>query len=71
MADLGDEESKIDSGHVDVTRFPTYEDYLDSQITAHDRFYLEVRSRAPWRPTPPPWRSPAWPCAFCSRFPAG
>ena len=30
-----------------VTQFNTYEDYLDSQITDEDLYYLEVRSAAP------------------------
>lgn len=29
-----------------VTQFNTYEDYLDSQITDEDLYYLEVRSAA-------------------------
>lgn len=28
--------------YVDLSQFATYEDYLDSQITDVDRFYLEV-----------------------------
>lgn len=30
-----------------VTQFNTYEDFLDSQITTVDLFYLEVRATAP------------------------
>lgn len=32
---------------VDIHKFATYEDYLDSQITEQDKFYLEVRSAPP------------------------
>lgn len=30
-----------------VTQFNTYEDFLDSQITTVDLYYLEVRAAAP------------------------
>lgn len=30
-----------------VTQFNTYEDFLDSQITTVDLYYLEVRARRP------------------------
>lgn len=33
------------TGENGVTEFTTYEDYLDSQITPIDLFYLEVNSR--------------------------
>jgi hypothetical protein len=38
------EETEVANGLGDngVTEFATYEDYLDSQITAVDLFYLEV-----------------------------
>lgn len=31
---------------IDIHKFATYEDYLDSQITEQDKFYLEVRPRS-------------------------
>lgn len=37
-----------------VTQFNTYEDFLDSQITTVDLYYLEVRAAA--RQSPPPSR---------------
>lgn len=40
-----------------VTQFNTYEDFLDSQITTVDLYYLEVRVAAPQRGPPP---SPAF-----------
>ena len=36
------EEGEINVGDSAVTEFATYEDYLDSQITPIDLFYLEV-----------------------------
>ena len=32
-----------------VTEFATYEDFLDSQITPLDLYYLEVLTRDPFR----------------------
>lgn len=42
-----------------VTQFNTYEDFLDSQITTVDLYYLEVSAGRPWGPRRglvAPWR---------------
>lgn len=42
-----------------VTQFNTYEDFLDSQITTIDLYYLEVSARSPDEPrrgSVAPWR---------------
>lgn len=42
-----------------VTQFNTYEDFLDSQITTIDLYYLEVSARSPGEPrrgSVAPWR---------------
>lgn len=42
-----------------VTQFNTYEDFLDSQITTVDLYYLEVRAAAPQSGHPSsPWVLP-------------
>ena len=42
MAATGEEASNTAADTI-VTEYATYEDYLDSQITPTDLFYLEVR----------------------------
>ena len=42
MAATGEEASNSAADTI-VTEYATYEDYLDSQITPTDLFYLEVR----------------------------
>jgi hypothetical protein len=39
---MADEELANGAGDTAITEFATYEDYLDSQITPVDLFYLEV-----------------------------
>ena len=39
------EEEVTTGGDSIVTEFSTYEDFLDSQITSLDLYYLEVQSR--------------------------
>lgn len=44
MAGLEGDDAGAALDHI-VTQFNTYEDYLDSQITTQDLYYLEVRLR--------------------------
>lgn len=50
---MGPEEGSTPVDNV-VTQFSTYEDFLDSQITTVDLYYLEVRGPPPSRPAAPP-----------------
>lgn len=55
-----------------VTQFSTYEDFLDSQITTVDLYYLEVRVAPQSGPRPrcPPFPTPA-PLSRSPRSPRG